>query len=177
MNNDSRTVIKAASYVECAGILDMRASAYEEQGERHGARVIREEADRLRQKGHSLRYDSKPSGGAQLEGVALVAGSTPEKLSHVLRSGWQSDCPACMASKFTCDSHYARDGDDVTTLELAKIEALLAKRDSGDEVSGYQAFRLLVRIWPKLKLASERAARFERAYVNLQIKTTPTGLA
>lgn len=28
---------------------------------------------------------------------------------NIRGSGWQADCPKCVASKFTCDDHYAPD--------------------------------------------------------------------
>ncbi len=30
----------------------------------------------------------------------------PHFLPEVRGCGWRSDCPACVASKFTCDEHY-----------------------------------------------------------------------
>lgn len=60
MNEKSRQIIRAAAYLECASVLDMRAIKYGSQG-RYGAKLVKAisaEADHLRDMAVAIRRES-----------------------------------------------------------------------------------------------------------------------
>ena len=48
--------------------------------------------------------------------------------AHRQGEGWRSDCPKCVASKFVCDEHFARDAVEKYRAAHPEIAAAWEKR-------------------------------------------------